>query len=62
MFSFLKNSPTKKLKKQYALVLEQAMSAQRKGDIRLYSELTNKAQNILDEITELESNLKNSND
>jgi hypothetical protein len=36
MFAFLKSDPTKKLKKRHSLLLEQAMQAQRKGDIRTY--------------------------
>lgn len=37
MFSIFKSDPTKKLRKQHALKLENAMLAQRKGDIRTYS-------------------------
>jgi len=55
MFSLFKKSPLEKLHKQYSDVLEDAMNAQRNGDIRQYSELTDQAQKILDEITELES-------
>ena len=55
MFSLFKKSPLVKLQKQYSDTLESAMQAQRKGDIRLYSELSDKAQAILDEITQLES-------
>jgi len=62
MFSFFKKSPANKLKMQYASTLEKAMNAQRNGDIRLYAELTDKAQKILDQITELESKTSNKND
>lgn len=54
MFSFFKKDPTKKLKKQYATLLEQAMYAQRNGDIRKYSELTFEAEQINDQITAIE--------
>lgn len=37
MLSFLKPNPTKKLRKQYEQALEQAMRAQRSGDIKAYS-------------------------
>lgn len=56
MFSLFKSSPINKLKKEYSQTLEQAMQAQRKGDIRLYSELTDKSELILKKITEIESN------
>jgi len=46
MFSFLKADPKKKLNKEYAELLEKAMQAQRAGDIRLYSELTEKAEAV----------------
>ncbi|NVK27696.1 MAG: Lacal_2735 family protein [Flavobacteriia bacterium] len=46
MFSFLKSDPTKKLEKEYGDLLEKAMQAQRGGDIRLYSELTEKAEAV----------------
>ena len=54
MFSFLKSDPTKKLRKQYDALLEQAMHAQRKGDIRSYSMLTLDAENLWKKIQELE--------
>ncbi|MCL1140300.1 DUF6435 family protein [Shewanella pneumatophori] len=46
MFSIFKRDPAKKLKKQYFAKLEQAMLAQRKGDIRTYSLLTAEAGEI----------------
>ena len=54
MLSIFKSSPLKKLQKEYSQVLEQAMQAQRKGDIRLYSELTDRSEIILKQINELE--------
>lgn len=56
MLSFLKKDPAAKLKKQYSAMLKQAMEAQRKGDIRTYSELTDKAQTVFDQLAELEKN------
>ena len=55
MFSFFKSDPTKKLKKQYATLLEQAMHAQRGGDIRTYSELSTKADEVYKQIQAIES-------
>ncbi|MBJ7538072.1 DUF6435 family protein [Marinomonas transparens] len=46
MFSFLKSDPIKKLDKEYGVLLEKAMQAQRSGDIKLYSELTEQAEEI----------------
>lgn len=53
MFSFLKKNPLDALEKDYKSVLEKAMQAQRKGDIKLYSELTDKADKILLKIDEI---------
>ncbi|MET4000108.1 DUF6435 family protein [Marinobacterium sp. MBR-109] len=53
MFAFLKSDPTKKLKKRHSLLLEQAMQAQRKGDIRTYSQLTAEAEKVYGEIQDL---------
>lgn len=36
MFFFFKNNSVKKLKKRHSMLLEQAMQAQRRGDIRTY--------------------------
>lgn len=46
MFSFLKSDPLKKLRKQYNEKLEQAMNAQRNGDIKTYSFLTEEAESL----------------
>lgn len=53
MFSFLKKDPLKALNKQYLQKLEEAMRAQRNGDIRSYSMLTSEAEDILKKIEEL---------
>jgi uncharacterized protein YdgA (DUF945 family) len=55
MFGFLKPDPVKKLKKQYSQKLEQAMLAQRSGDLRLYAEITVEAEALLKEIKALDS-------
>lgn len=54
MFSFLKSDPSKKLNKLYDAKLEQAMQAQRNGDIRNYSQLTFEAEAINKQIEALE--------
>jgi hypothetical protein len=54
MFSLFKKDPIKKLNKTYEAKLEQAMHAQRKGDIRSYSMLTEEAEKINKEILALE--------
>jgi hypothetical protein len=46
MFSFLKSDPIKKLDKEYGVLLEQAMQAQRRGDIEGYAKLTEQAEVI----------------
>ncbi|MBB1409853.1 DUF6435 family protein [Pseudoalteromonas sp. SG44-17] len=58
MFSFFKKDPTKKLHKQLSIKLEQAMHAQRNGDIRKYSELSFEADQIDKQIIELEKQAK----
>lgn len=54
MPSFLRRDPCKKLNKQYYAKLEEAMQAQRNGDIRLFSELTVKASEIKEQLDALE--------
>lgn len=55
MFQLFKSDPTKKLKKQYAAKLEQAMLAQRSGDIRTYSQLSTEADELYKKIEALEA-------
>lgn len=55
MFSIFKKNPIKKLNKQLSIKLEQAMQAQRKGDIRTYSQLSFEAQEIDKQIVEIEA-------
>lgn len=58
MFGFLKADPLKAYKKQYLALLEAAMQAQRNGDIRGYSELTEQAQALADKMDQLEREVK----
>lgn len=57
MFSIFKSDPRKKLNKQHDQKLEQAMHAQRNGDIKTYSELTYEADQINQKIIELDEKL-----
>ncbi|MET2853344.1 DUF6435 family protein [Vibrio owensii] len=50
MFYFFKNNSVKKLKKRHSMLLEQAMQAQRRGDIRTYSLLTVEADELFEQI------------
>lgn len=59
MFSFLKKDPRKQLNKQYLQKLEEAMHAQRNGDIRSYSMLASEAEEILKKIEALDQPTKN---
>ena len=58
MFSLFKKDPIKKLNKKYNTLLEQALQAQRNGDIRLYSSITAEADELLKKIRKLESEKK----
>ncbi len=53
MFSIFKSDPAKKLRKQYTEKLEEAMKAQRSGDIKSYSFLTSEAEKIKQELDSL---------
>jgi len=54
MFGFLKPNPAKKLRKAYDSKLEQAMLAQRNGDMRLFADLTEQSEQIWQQLTDLE--------
>ncbi|MFT2091933.1 DUF6435 family protein [Paraglaciecola sp. 2405UD69-4] len=54
MFSLFKKDPIKKLEKTYLVKLEQAMHAQRKGDIKSYSMITAEAEDIQAQITAMQ--------
>lgn len=58
MFGLFKKDPKKALEKERQQILEQAMKAQRGGDIRTYSELTEKAEGIFAEIQKLDAQTK----
>jgi hypothetical protein len=58
MFGLFKSNPTKKMRKTYDMKLEQAMHAQRKGDIKTYSMLTAEAEKLWEEIQSLEAEQK----
>jgi len=59
MFSFFKSNPTKKLTKLHDIKLEEAMNAQRNGDIRSYAELTFEADQIHQKIIKIQAQLLN---
>lgn len=50
MFSIFKKDPVKKLNKLYESKLEEAMHAQRRGDIKSYSMITAEAEKIKEQI------------
>ncbi len=54
MFSIFKKDPIKKLDNAYEIKLEQAMLAQRNGDIKSYAMITNEAEQIKKQIIELQ--------
>lgn len=58
MFSFFKSEPTKKLRKTYDQLATNAMMAQRKGDIRKYSELTAEAEKLWKQILAIQTQKK----
>jgi hypothetical protein len=58
MFSIFKSNPIKKFQKLHSIKLEQAMQAQRKGDIRSYSSLTAEAELLHAEILALTNSTK----
>jgi hypothetical protein len=58
MFSIFKKDPLKKLNKKYEAKLEQAMDAQRNGDIKGYSMITAEAEEIANEIQALKADTK----
>lgn len=54
MFSLFKKDPVKKLNALYDDKLEQAMLAQRNGDIRSYAMITAEAEKIKEQIIDLQ--------
>lgn len=55
MLSLFKKHPTQKLQKEYEAKLEKAMQAQRGGDIKTYSLLTEEAEAIRAKIDVIQS-------
>lgn len=55
MFSFFKKDPIKKLNSLYETKLQQAMFAQRNGDIKSYAMITADAEKIRAELIKLEN-------
>lgn len=53
MFGLFKQDPLQKLEKEYEKTMEQAVQAQRNGNIDLFSKLSQDADNILKKIDEL---------
>ena len=58
MFAFLKPNPVKKLRKIYEQKASEAMFAQRRGDIRSYSQLTAEAEELWQQILAFETKSK----
>ena len=58
MLSLFRKDPTKKLQKTYEAKLEKAMHAQRGGDIKTYSLLTEEAEKIRAKIEALQAEQK----
>lgn len=55
MFSIFKKDPIKKLDKLYEKKLEEAMNAQRNGDIKAYALITAEAEKINDQIKHIQN-------
>ncbi|MCO4784373.1 DUF6435 family protein [Marinomonas atlantica] len=55
MFGLFKSDPLKVLQKQYSEKLEEGLQAQRNGDIRGYSMITEEAEALYKEIQKLEA-------
>lgn len=62
MFSIFKKDPIKKLDKLYENKLEEAMHAQRRGDIKAYAMITAEAEKIRDEISAIQRTRTTSSD
>lgn len=58
MFGLFRTDPTRKLRKDYNRKLEAAMTAQRNGDIKTYSELTAEAEALYAKIQAAEGEAK----
>ncbi|MBU0911316.1 MAG: Lacal_2735 family protein [Gammaproteobacteria bacterium] len=58
MFSFLKQNPVKAMRQKYDAKAEQAMLAQRKGDMRLFADLTAEAEELWLQLEKLQAAVK----
>ncbi|MFT6068062.1 MAG: hypothetical protein ACJAT2_002154 [Bacteriovoracaceae bacterium] len=58
MFGIFKKDPLKKLEEAYRLKMEEALAAQRKGDIERFSELSSEADLIDKEMNALSDSTK----
>lgn len=54
MFGIFNSNPTKKMRKQYNILLEKAMQAQRNGDMKSYAKLTEESETLWREIQKKE--------
>ncbi|MBT4882954.1 MAG: Lacal_2735 family protein [Glaciecola sp.] len=54
MFGLFSRDPSKKMRKKYDKLLEDAMHAQRRGDIKSYSMLTAEAEALWEQIEKLQ--------
>ena len=54
MFGLFSGDPSKKMRKKYGKLLEDAMHAQRRGDIKSYSMLTAEAEALWEQIEKLQ--------
>jgi len=61
MFGFFKRDPVKKLREQYDAKAEQAMLAQRKGDMRLFADLTAEAEEMWAQYQQLIQSIESNN-
>ena len=61
MFGFFKRDPVKKLREQYDAKAEQAMLAQRKGDMRLFADLTAEAEELWAQYQQLLQSIESNN-
>ncbi|MFN6970051.1 MAG: DUF6435 family protein [Rheinheimera sp.] len=58
MFGLFKKDPMKKLRQQYDQKLEQAMLAQRSGNLRLFADLTAESEVLWQQVQALEQQQK----
>ncbi len=58
MFGLFSSDPSKKMRKKYDKILEDAMHAQRRGDIKSYAMLTAQAESLWEDIEKIEADKK----